>query len=223
MSRLDRLVVLLETGSTVFIRNTAADQLSDLAKGHPEDAINLLGRVFPYLKSEKWETRIAAARAFGGIVNHCDTWDPNDSDVMKRESEFHDMEMNDPTVKIEEDSERIKQEQDEELQKFDDNLSNLVDFRSWDLHAILKSGHKLLSLSASDSGVDIEIEDFESDNLLLKKIKRARIKPEPTVESRSLLVAPASPGHTGDNQCQIVVWSNKTRRFVAKLHVSQVG
>lgn len=199
MSRLDRLVVLLETGSTVFIRNTAADQLSDLAKGHPEDAINLLGRVFPYLKSEKWETRIAAARAFGGIVNHCDTWDPNDSDVMKRESEFHDMEMNDPTVKIEDDSERIKQEQDEELQKFDDNLSNLVDFRSWDLHAILKSGHKLLSLSASDSGVDIEIEDFESDNLLLKKIKRARIKPEPTVESRSLLVAPASLGHTVDN------------------------
>ena len=52
MSRLDRLVVLLETGSTPFIRNTAADQLSDLAKAHPEDTINLLGRVYPYLKSK---------------------------------------------------------------------------------------------------------------------------------------------------------------------------
>ena len=48
MSRLDRLVVLLETGSTPFIRNTAADQLSDLAKAHPEDILSLLGRVYPF-------------------------------------------------------------------------------------------------------------------------------------------------------------------------------
>ena len=77
MSRLDRLVVLLETGSTPFIRNTAADQLADLAKGHPEEVILLLGRVYPYLHLTKWETRIAAARAFGGIVNHVEPSDPN--------------------------------------------------------------------------------------------------------------------------------------------------
>lgn len=189
MSRLDRLVVLLETGSSVFIRNTAADQLSDLAKGHPEDAINLLGRVFPYLKSDKWETRIAAARAFGGIVNHCDTWDPNDPDNDTDEPKNDDI-----AVKIEDDH-LIKQEQDEELQKYDDNLSNLVDFRSWDLQAILKSGHKLLSLSSTDGAADVDTNDH--DNELLKKLKRARIKPEPAAaDTVSLLVAPATLGQT---------------------------
>ena len=100
MSRLDRLVVLLETGSTPFIRNTAADQLSDLAKGHPEETINLLGRVYPYLKSTKWETRVTAARAFGGIVNHSELWDPNCSDTIKKEHEFEEKE--ETIVKIEE-------------------------------------------------------------------------------------------------------------------------
>lgn len=215
MSRLDRLVVLLETGSTVFIRNTAADQLSDLAEGHPEDAINLLGRVFPYLKSDKWETRIAAARAFGGIVNHCETWNPNaqpgaeaeadaemgenghnneDTTHAQDNTENTSEDTHDTRIKTEEDdSERIKQEQDEELQKIDDTLSNLVDFRSWDLHTILKSGHKLLALSACDAG-DVDLED-EPDNLLLKKIKTTRFKQEEP-EKAPLLVAAASLGHT---------------------------
>lgn len=87
MSRLDRLVVLLETGSTSFIRNTAADQLSDLAKAHPEDILNLLARVCPFLKSPKWETRIAAARAFGGIVNSAPLWDPNSQEQIKQEND----------------------------------------------------------------------------------------------------------------------------------------
>lgn len=150
MSRLDRLVVLLETGSTPFIRNTAADQLSDLAKGHPEETINLLGRVYPYLKSTKWETRITAARAFGGIVNHSEMWDPNCEDTIKKEQELEQME--EPVVKVEEDNEstRIKFEQDEELKKIDDNLSNLVDFSAWDIYEILKSNVKLLSCGTNE-------------------------------------------------------------------------
>ncbi|GMM37765.1 hypothetical protein DASC09_050900 [Saccharomycopsis crataegensis] len=78
MSRLDRLVLLLDTGSSAFIRNTAADQLSDSAKSHPEEILNILARVYPYLKSRKWETRIAAARAFGGIVASSPVWNPNE-------------------------------------------------------------------------------------------------------------------------------------------------
>lgn len=52
MSRLDRLVLLLDTGSSAFVRNTAADQLADVQKSHPEELFNLLGRVFPFLKSK---------------------------------------------------------------------------------------------------------------------------------------------------------------------------
>ncbi|EGP92364.1 unnamed protein product [Zymoseptoria tritici ST99CH_1A5] len=76
-SRLDRLVVLLETGSTQLIRNTAAQQLADVQKNHPDELFNLLTRVVPYLRSQSWDTRTAAARAIGGIVEHAEKYDPN--------------------------------------------------------------------------------------------------------------------------------------------------
>lgn len=173
MSRLDRLVVLLETGSTPFIRNTAADQLSDLAKGHPDETINLLGRVYPFLKSNKWETRIAAARAFGGIVNHAELWDPNSEDTIKRELDMENIEIN---IK-QEDTDKIKLEQDEELQKINDNFSNLVDFSCWDIVEILKSNKKLLAsggdeFEPANNGSN---DNDTNDNSLMTKIKRQRL------------------------------------------------
>ncbi|KXL46401.1 hypothetical protein M433DRAFT_153688 [Acidomyces richmondensis BFW] len=78
-SRLDRLVTLLETGSTQLIRNTAAQQLADVQKNHPDELFNLLTRVVPYLRSPSWDTRAAAAKAIGGIVEHADRYDPNAS------------------------------------------------------------------------------------------------------------------------------------------------
>ncbi|SCU91827.1 LAMI_0E07470g1_1 [Lachancea mirantina] len=80
ISRLDRQVILLETGSTQAVRNMAADQLGDLAKLHPEDTLSLLSRVYPFLLAKKWETRTTAARAVGGIVSHAPAWDPNSED-----------------------------------------------------------------------------------------------------------------------------------------------
>ncbi|KAH9223966.1 putative helicase mot1 [Leptodontidium sp. 2 PMI_412] len=79
-SRLDRLVTLLETGSTQLIRNTAAQQLADVQKAHPEELFNLLTRVVPYLRHKTWDTRIAAAKALGGIVDNAEKYDPNAGD-----------------------------------------------------------------------------------------------------------------------------------------------
>ncbi|KAK9470101.1 uncharacterized protein V1510DRAFT_432401 [Dipodascopsis tothii] len=62
---------------TRLVRNTAADQLADVQRAHPDELFSLLSRVFPYLRSPKWDTRVAAARALGGIVGHADRWDPN--------------------------------------------------------------------------------------------------------------------------------------------------
>ncbi|KAG7192301.1 TATA-binding protein-associated factor mot1 [Scheffersomyces spartinae] len=175
MSRLDRLVVLLETGSTPFIRNTAADQLLDLAKGHPEDTVNLLGRVYPFLKSKKWETRIAAARAFGGIVNHSELWDPNNDGTIKKEQEMENL------IKQEvEENVSIKIEQDEELQKFTDTLSNLVNFSQFELHLLLQSKHKLVAakLDEEDNIKNTTNGDHangkELDYDLFAKLKRHR-------------------------------------------------
>ncbi|KAK6465367.1 transcriptional accessory protein [Scheffersomyces coipomensis] len=186
MSRLERLVVLLETGSTPFIRNTAADQLSDLAKGHPEEIISLVGRVYPFLKSSKWETRISAARAFGGIINHAELWDPNSEQSIKREldEEIFIKKEKEQDKLIEEI--KIKLEQDEELKKIDDNLSSLTTFDSFDLAEILNSGKKFLASNSEDlpNTINTSIDDSEIDqsfstNSILHKIKKRKtIKPE---------------------------------------------
>ncbi|KAK4994674.1 TATA-binding protein-associated factor mot1 [Elasticomyces elasticus] len=90
-SRLDRLVVLLETGSTQLIRNTAAQQLADVQKNHPDELFNLLARIVPYLRSRSWDTRTAAAKAIGGIVDHTEKFDPNalDPPAIKSETNGH--------------------------------------------------------------------------------------------------------------------------------------
>ncbi|KAI4750513.1 SNF2 family DNA-dependent ATPase domain-containing protein [Aureobasidium sp. EXF-3400] len=77
-TRLDRLVILLDTGSTQLIRNTAAQQLADVQKNHPDELFNLLTRIVPFLRSSSWDTRTAAAKALGGIVEHAQKFDPNE-------------------------------------------------------------------------------------------------------------------------------------------------
>lgn len=95
-SRLDRLVTLLETGSTQLIRNTAAQQLADVQKSHQDELFNLLTRVVPYLKHKTWDTRIAAAKALGGIVENAHKFDPDDCytelDTRNIKKEDHNLE-----------------------------------------------------------------------------------------------------------------------------------
>ncbi|KAI7165439.1 hypothetical protein KC352_g26217, partial [Hortaea werneckii] len=129
-SRLDRLVTLLETGSTQLIRNTAAQQLADVQKNHPDELFNLLTRVVPYLRSPSWDTRTAAAKAIGGIVEHAEKFDPNATldDVKKDEANGHD-----------DDDATIKKEGDTKLSAPDQlQLANL------DVESILTYGKELL-------------------------------------------------------------------------------
>ncbi|KAK0722784.1 hypothetical protein B0T26DRAFT_674446 [Lasiosphaeria miniovina] len=90
-SRLDRLVthplllsadifLILETGSTRLIRDTAVNQLADWQKQHPEELFNLLSRVVVYLRHKDWETRTTAAKAIGKIIEHASLHDPNSAD-----------------------------------------------------------------------------------------------------------------------------------------------
>lgn len=74
---------MLETGSTPLIRNTAAQQLGDVQKQHPDELFNLLTRVIPFLRSKSWDTRTAAAKAIGGIVENAPKYDPNEDDIAK--------------------------------------------------------------------------------------------------------------------------------------------
>ncbi|KAL8195695.1 hypothetical protein R6Q57_025448 [Mikania cordata] len=67
-SRLQRLLTLLETGSTQATRFTAARQIGDIAKLHPQDLSSVLHKVSQYLRSKNWDTRVAAAHAIGAIA-----------------------------------------------------------------------------------------------------------------------------------------------------------
>ncbi|CAG8444968.1 8385_t:CDS:10 [Ambispora gerdemannii] len=73
---LDRLVLLLDTGSTPAVRLTAAQQLGEIQKQHPGELYNLLSRVVVHLRSKNWETRIAAGQAIEAIANNLPQWDP---------------------------------------------------------------------------------------------------------------------------------------------------
>ena len=55
-SRLDRLIKLLDTGSTAAARREAARQIGELAASHSTQLPNLLRRVRAHLRSKKWET-----------------------------------------------------------------------------------------------------------------------------------------------------------------------
>ncbi|KAI9276261.1 hypothetical protein BY458DRAFT_554739 [Sporodiniella umbellata] len=81
-TRLDRLVLLLDTGSTTAIRRTAAQQLGEIQKQHPSELYNLLSRVVVHLRSKAWDTRLAAGQALEAIATNVPTWDPSDDDAM---------------------------------------------------------------------------------------------------------------------------------------------
>ncbi|KAJ5587030.1 uncharacterized protein N7459_002795 [Penicillium hispanicum] len=135
-SRLDRLVTLLETGSTQLIRNTAAQQLADVQKQHPDELFNLLGRILPYLRSKSWDTRTAAARAIGLIVSNADLYDPNEEDGLQIKSAADD---DDVEIKSEIKSEEASSSLDEFL-----HLDRL------DIASILKFGKRLLGSAGKE-------------------------------------------------------------------------
>lgn len=73
---MDRLFVLLETGSSSVTRSAAAKQLGEVQRLHPHELNTLLSRITNYLRSNNWETRIAAAEAVRAIVNNVPQWNP---------------------------------------------------------------------------------------------------------------------------------------------------
>ncbi|EDQ86723.1 uncharacterized protein MONBRDRAFT_28067, partial [Monosiga brevicollis MX1] len=67
-TRLDRLVLLLDNGSTQAARRLAGDQLGEVVKQYPQELHVLLWRLHTLLRSEKITTRNAVAHAIGAIA-----------------------------------------------------------------------------------------------------------------------------------------------------------
>ncbi|KAF3308689.1 TATA-binding protein-associated factor mot1 [Orbilia oligospora] len=163
MSRLDRLVTLLETGSTPLVRNTAASQLADVQKAHPEEVFNLLGRVIPYLRSKKWDTRMAASKAVGGILEHADVWNPDKThpvfdsvdDVVKKEEDDHAS-----IIKAENGTSSSVADKDQ------------LDFETFDIKSVIKNGTKLLGSLGKE--YDYSLADLDPAERLQRQKQNVR-------------------------------------------------
>jgi TATA-binding protein-associated factor len=155
---------LLETGSTALIRNTAADQLADVQKQHPEELFNLLTRVIPYLRSKNWDTRVAAARAVGGIVANAEKFDPNTEDEpvkseLKSETNGHvkSEAANGSAIEKEENGNNAPSSNEDQL-----------DLATLDLDSILKFGKQLLGSQGKEYDYKLAAMD-PSDRLAHQK------------------------------------------------------
>ena len=138
-SRLDRLVTILETGSTRLIRDTAVNQLADWQKQHPDELFNLLSRVVPYLRHKDWETRSTAAKAIGKIAENAPLYDPNeeDGDEESRKEEDGSTTTENGIVK--------KEDDDKSLAALEaDTTIDVLQFETLDVDSLLKYGRELL-------------------------------------------------------------------------------
>lgn len=75
------MFVLLETGSSAVTRSAAARQLGEVQKLHPHELNTLLTRLASYLRSNSWETRVAASEAVRAIVQNVPQWNPKGTDI----------------------------------------------------------------------------------------------------------------------------------------------
>ncbi|XP_034407623.1 TATA-binding protein-associated factor 172 [Cyclopterus lumpus] len=122
VSRLDRLFILLDTGTTPVTRKAAAQQLGEVVKLHPHELNNLLSKVLTYLRSPNWDTRIAAGQAVEAIVKNIPEWDPTP---------------------------KPKEESSEDLSPEDSSCDRLS-FYHFDISRLLKHGASLLGSAGAE-------------------------------------------------------------------------
>jgi TATA-binding protein-associated factor len=138
--RLDRLVVLLETGSTTLVRTTAAQQLADIQRQHPHELYNLLARVAPNLRNREWECRVAAGKAIGGIAEHVPLWNPNKDDMQEVKAESVLL-----PIHEEDDDLKLDAESDAGIAKaLTNDEDGRLSFDTFDPVQVLRNGEKLL-------------------------------------------------------------------------------
>lgn len=75
-TRLDKLLELLDNGTTMVTRKAAAEQIGEIQKLHPFDLQQLLLKVHRLLQSTKWDTRVAAGHAVAAICAQVPLWAP---------------------------------------------------------------------------------------------------------------------------------------------------
>uniref|UniRef100_A0A1W7R9G5 TATA-binding protein-associated factor 172 n=1 Tax=Hadrurus spadix TaxID=141984 RepID=A0A1W7R9G5_9SCOR len=147
-SRLDRLFLLLDTGSSPITRKAAALQLGEVQKLHPHELCNLLSKVRHYLHSTSWDTRIAAGQAIEAIISNVPQWHPVESNI-KQENKG--------------DGESI-------------SLAGRMKFAEFDIHKVMQNGSDLLASEGKEfdndfrGGLDYKEKLAKQRQLLNKRL-----------------------------------------------------
>ncbi|KAJ3055042.1 btaf1 RNA polymerase II, B-TFIID transcription factor-associated, 170kDa, partial [Rhizophlyctis rosea] len=142
-TRLDRLVLLLDTGSTPAVRTTAAKQLGDIQRQHPDDLYHLLARVLVHLRSSNWETRTAAGQAVEAIARNVPLWDP-------------------PPIPPSGADAPVIDPQDDD---------GLYSFATFDIENVMRNGAPLLASAGTEYNVDMGLEDMDPKERMAKQKK----------------------------------------------------
>ncbi|KAG4305422.1 hypothetical protein PORY_000978 [Pneumocystis oryctolagi] len=148
-TRLERLILLLDTGSTQVIRQTAAQQLAAIQKDHPYELYNILEKLIPYIRSKSWDTRMAAVSAISAVIKQVPLWDP---DVGNAEHEEL----------------KLFTEKKGSLSVLEDNYEEFFNFETFDISLVIKNGQKLLGSDGKEYDFD-PFDIFSEENLSLQK------------------------------------------------------
>lgn len=131
-TRLDRLLNLLETGSTPAIRQTAASQIGEIQKIHPYDLQNLLRRVRIVLRNNNWDARVAAGQAIDAIASNVPLWNPAPSSTTQPEL-VAEVKKEEPTAP-----------------------TTLMSFDTFNVTRVLDNGKKLLASGGEEFDINLD-------------------------------------------------------------------
>lgn len=131
---MDRLFILLESGTSAVTRKAAAKQIGDVQKLHPHELHNLLNRLLTYLHNSNWDTRVSASQAVQAILENVPVWNPSQQIC-----------------------EKIKFEEKMDVCVKDDEIQ--LTFAKFDIYNILKKGVLLMG----SEGTEFDVQD-DCDN-----------------------------------------------------------
>lgn len=141
--RLDRLFILLESGSTAATRQAAAKQIGEVQKLYPHELHSLLNRLVGYLHSTSWETRIAAAQTVEAILKQVPQWQPELQVLPKKEPATTGAALEEDSCQSSGSSSTTASER-------------LLSFDEFDLQQILNKGARLIGSEGNEFDVQEE-------------------------------------------------------------------
>ncbi|KAF7995444.1 hypothetical protein HCN44_006551 [Aphidius gifuensis] len=157
-SRLDRLFILLETGTNPVTKRAAAQQLGEAQRLHPHELHHLLGRVSVLLKSPQWDTRVSAAHAVKAILSQVPVWNP----------EPIDENINDDDT-------------------LNDNKKNYLTLENFDMSKILSKSNHLTGSEGTEYDLVIADGDINTMNSNSEKILATKLGIDPKLMDTSEL------------------------------------